>query len=142
MSDATPPRDLPDPLWDRRWLLAGQAGLALAALAVFVVVVAPTWHWRLFSWGVAIGLGASALIVGIGRRATRGGAVSPGQALRARRHVVIYAAAWSFLGVLAGFGSALVGSAWPDLLLLACLVLTVLIAVLLAAVVSSRRRRV
>jgi MFS family permease len=136
MSDATPSGDLPNPLWDRRWLLAGQAVVALAVLAVFVVVVEPTWHWRLFLWGVAIGLAASALFVGIGRRATR--ELRPERRLRLRRQLFIYATAWAMGGVLAGFGSAMVDSAWPNLLLLAFQILTV---VLLAVVVVNVRRR-
>lgn len=138
MSDVTPSGDLPNPLWDRRWVLAGQAALVLAALAVFVVVVAPTWHWPLFLWGVAIGLGSFALILGIGRRATRGEGFSAERTLRLRRQLFIYATAWLLMGVLAGFGSSMVDSVWPDLLLLAFLILT---AVLLAAVVVSVRRR-
>lgn len=136
MSDATPSGEPPKPLWDRRWLLAGQAVVALAALAVFVAVVAPAWHWRVFLLGVGIGLGACALIVGAGRRATR--TLDPERRLRLRRQLLIYGAAWLLLGVLAGFGSSMVDSVWPDGLLLACLILT---AVLLAAVVFNVRRR-
>ena len=139
MSDATPSGEFPDPLWERRRLLAGQAILIVAALAVFVVVVEPTWDWRLFSWGVVIGLGASALIVGIGRRATSRDGVSVERRVRTRRHLVIYAAAWLLAGVLAGFGSALVESAWPDLVLLAVLMLTLVIAAALIVTVSRRR---
>jgi MFS family permease len=114
--------------------------VALTALTVFVVVVAPAWHWRFFLLGVAIGLGACPLIVGAGRRATR--ALDPERRLRLRRQLLIYGTAWLLAGVLAGFGSAMVDSAWPDVLFLASLILTV---VLLAAVVFNvrqRRRRV
>jgi MFS family permease len=137
MSDATP-GELSDPLWERRWLLAGQAVLIVATLAVFVVVVEPTWDWRLFSWGVVVGLGAAVLIVGIGRRATSGDGVSVERKVRTRRHLVIYAAAWLLAGVLAGFGSALVESVWPDVMLLAFLVLTLVIAAALMVKVWRR----
>jgi len=138
MSDAAPSGDLPNPLWERRWLLAGQAVLILAALAVFVAVVAPTWHWRVFWLGVAIGVGAAALIGGIGHRATRGDGLSPERTLRLRRRLFVYATAWLLMGVLAGFGSSMANSAWPDFLFLAFLILT---AALLAAVVVNVRRR-
>jgi hypothetical protein len=89
-------------------------------------------------WGVVLGLVASILIVGIGRRVTGGDGIGLERRLRARRQLVIYAAAWLLMGVLAGFWSAVVGSAWPDLLLLVFLLLT---AILLAGLVLNVRRR-
>jgi hypothetical protein len=106
-------------------------------MAVFVVVVAPAWHWRFFLLGVAIGLGSCALIVGAGRRATR--ALHPERRLRLRRQLLIYGTVWLMAGVLAGFGSAMVDSAWPDLLLLAFLILTVVFSQVIARQLVRRR---
>jgi hypothetical protein len=132
-----PPDDLPNPLWDRRWILASQAALILGALAVIVLVVGPAWRWGLFFWGALVGLSASALIVGIGWRATAGGTPIAERRRGARRRLAIYAAAWLLMGVLAGFGAALADTAWPDVLLLAFAILT---GSLVAAVVIAARR--
>lgn len=138
MSNPTASDPPTDSLWERRWLLAGQSVLILACLAAFIVVEAPAWHWGLFSWGVAVGLLASILIAGVGRRLARRDDVSPERRLRTRRRVVIYAAEWLLLGVLVGFLSVLTDSPWPDLLLLGALML---VTVLVAAVVAKLARR-
>jgi hypothetical protein len=137
MSDATAP-ELPNALWDRRWRLAGLAGVILVALAVFVEVVAPPWRWTLFWWGVAIGVAASVLIGAIGHRATGGDNVSVAERLRIRRQLVIYAALWVLMGVMLGSGAAIADAAWLDFVLVALLAIQALIV----ALVASRLRRV
>lgn len=107
-------------------------------VAAFGVVEAPPWHWALFLWGVAIGLGASVLIAGIGRHLARRDDVSPERRLRTHRRAVIYAAEWLLLGVLVGILSVVADSPWPDVLLLAALVL---VSLLVAAVVANVARR-
>ncbi len=107
-------------------------------LAVFVGVVAPTWVWTLFWWGVGIGVAACVLIGVIGHRATGGDQLSAAERLRTRRQLVIYAALWVLMGVMLGSAAAIADAAWPDFLLVALLAIQALIV----AVVANRLRRI
>ena len=141
-SGSTPSSDVPNPLWDRRWRLVAGASAITAAIVLLGVVVAPTWRWSLFWWGACVGVVASALIIGIGFRATRGDKVSPERRLRARRQLVIHAAVWTSWGLVIGSTAAMFDTPWLDVALVALLALmTLSIAVLVPVAVSRSTRR-
>ena len=140
MTEATPGPELPNALWDRRWRSAGQAGVSLVALSVFAVVVAPSWRWSLFLWGVGIGVAAGVLILATGHRATASDQITAAERLRFRRQLVVYAALWVFLGVMMGSTAAMLDHAWLDILLVAMVAVQALVVAMVATTMLRRRK--